>query len=342
MRPTALLPLTALLLTSTAPVAPIAAPAAARSVLPPTDADRICARYLSTTDYARPEHRTRGQRVPVLAPSMPMPMPPPPPPPAPPPPPPMVAYDSSAGAALRAAPSSPPAGVMRYMNPLPANPERYSGKEVATVQAVADAPVSTFSVDVDTGSYANVRRMLNAGGLPPQAAVRTEEMLNYFRYDYPAPQRPHAAVLRHHRHGADAVERRDPAASCRASRLRRCAQRAAAGQPRLPGRRFGIDAATPTSCRSSNARWPCSPSSSSPRDRVSIVVYAGAAGQVLSRPSTRTRRRARSRGYGRRLDRGRAGHPARLRRRPRQHDRGRDQPRHPRHRRRLQCRGHQQ
>src|SRR6185295_6630841 len=69
--------------------------------------------------------------------------------------------------------------------PSPENRERYAGEAVAAVRAVADAPVSTFSIDVDTGSYANVRRMLNAGEMPPQGAVRTEEMLNYFRYDYP-------------------------------------------------------------------------------------------------------------------------------------------------------------
>ncbi|ESQ87208.1 hypothetical protein ABAC460_20775 [Asticcacaulis sp. AC460] len=53
---------------------------------------------------------------------------------------------------------------------------------------VTETPVSTFSVDVDTGAYANVRRMLNDGTTPPEAAVRTEELLNYFRYDYPLPQ----------------------------------------------------------------------------------------------------------------------------------------------------------
>ncbi|KLE32309.1 hypothetical protein AAW01_11615 [Aurantiacibacter gangjinensis] len=68
------------------------------------------------------------------------------------------------------------------------NRERYDGEEVSPVRLVAAEPVSTFSVDVDTGAYANVRRMLNEGTLPPQAAVRTEEMINYFRYDYPAPE----------------------------------------------------------------------------------------------------------------------------------------------------------
>ena len=65
--------------------------------------------------------------------------------------------------------------------------ERYTGKDVASIFTVAKQPVSTFSIDVDTGSYANVRRFLTQGQTPPEAAVRTEEMLNYFRYDYPAP-----------------------------------------------------------------------------------------------------------------------------------------------------------
>ncbi len=54
--------------------------------------------------------------------------------------------------------------------------------------AVADRPQSTFSIDVDTASYANLRRFLTRGMLPPPAAVRIEEMLNYFKYDYPLPQ----------------------------------------------------------------------------------------------------------------------------------------------------------
>ena len=52
---------------------------------------------------------------------------------------------------------------------------------------VSAAPLSTFSVDVDTASYANTRRFLRDGALPPQDAVRVEEMINYFHYDYPAP-----------------------------------------------------------------------------------------------------------------------------------------------------------
>ncbi|MDY7097876.1 MAG: VWA domain-containing protein [Pseudomonadota bacterium] len=65
--------------------------------------------------------------------------------------------------------------------------ERYGGKEVSSVKLTQMEPVSTFSVDVDTGAYTNTRRFLNQGQLPPQAAVRTEEMINYFRYDYDRP-----------------------------------------------------------------------------------------------------------------------------------------------------------
>jgi len=48
-------------------------------------------------------------------------------------------------------------------------------------------PLSTFSIDVDRSSYANIRRMLNAGQVPPADAVRFEEMVNYFEYEYPQP-----------------------------------------------------------------------------------------------------------------------------------------------------------
>jgi Ca-activated chloride channel family protein len=51
-----------------------------------------------------------------------------------------------------------------------------------------EQPLSTFSIDVDTASYANVRRFLAAGRLPPRDAVRIEELVNYFRYDYPQPE----------------------------------------------------------------------------------------------------------------------------------------------------------
>lgn len=54
---------------------------------------------------------------------------------------------------------------------------------------VSDNPLSTFSIDVDAASYSNVRRFLNQGQLPPSGAVRIEEMINYFHYDYPQPKK---------------------------------------------------------------------------------------------------------------------------------------------------------
>ena len=65
--------------------------------------------------------------------------------------------------------------------------EQYQNLPDNPVHSVAQTPVSTFSVDVDTGSYANVRRFLNQGQLPPEGAVRLEEMVNYFPYDYALP-----------------------------------------------------------------------------------------------------------------------------------------------------------
>ncbi|WP_397438899.1 von Willebrand factor type A domain-containing protein [Pseudomonas chlororaphis] len=90
--------------------------------------------------------------------------------------------------------------------------EQYQNLPDNPIQSVAQAPVSTFSVDVDTGAYANVRRLLNQGSLPPQGAVRLEELVNYFPYDYalpsdgspfgvtteiaPSPWNPHTRLLR--------------------------------------------------------------------------------------------------------------------------------------------------
>lgn len=65
--------------------------------------------------------------------------------------------------------------------------EQYQALADNPIHSVAETPVSTFSADVDTGAYANVRRLLNQGRLPPEGAVRLEEMVNYFPYDYALP-----------------------------------------------------------------------------------------------------------------------------------------------------------
>ncbi len=67
------------------------------------------------------------------------------------------------------------------------NTEVFNTAPTNPVHVTAEEPVSTFSVDVDTASYAMVRSSLNNGQLPPPEAVRIEEMVNYFPYTYPAP-----------------------------------------------------------------------------------------------------------------------------------------------------------
>ncbi len=72
--------------------------------------------------------------------------------------------------------------------PLPQGVDKFPGKEANKAVLVSEQPVSTFSADVDTASYAFVRRLLAAGRMPPADAVRVEEMVNYFPYAYAAPR----------------------------------------------------------------------------------------------------------------------------------------------------------
>ena len=95
------------------------------------------------------------------------------PPPAPPPPPPP--------------PSAPPPPVSAFVQPPRLDTERYPDATPNPVRRVADAPVSTFSIDVDTAAYSNVRRFIADGQRPPRDAVRVEELINYFDYGYARP-----------------------------------------------------------------------------------------------------------------------------------------------------------
>ncbi len=78
------------------------------------------------------------------------------------------------------------------INPLPApgneGQNKFDTIEQNSIKQTVEEPVSTFSIDVDTASYSFVRRQLNRGVLPSKNAVRLEELLNYFDYDYPLPQ----------------------------------------------------------------------------------------------------------------------------------------------------------
>jgi Ca-activated chloride channel family protein len=128
------------------------------------------------TGTSRRQVRSRSRSSPSIA---------PPPSPPPPPPPVMVAPTHPGIVAQSSTQGFRVAGAAPYGSR--ENTERYDGRAVAAIQDVAAAPVSTFSVDVDTGAYANVRRFLMKGEPVPSEAVRTEELINYFRYDYPRP-----------------------------------------------------------------------------------------------------------------------------------------------------------
>lgn len=90
-----------------------------------------------------------------------------------------------------AAPSDRLRTIMEPEPGLPAmepNTEAFANAAENPLRITADTPVSTFSIDVDTASYAVIRNSLMNGYLPPADAVRIEEMINYFPYDYPAPE----------------------------------------------------------------------------------------------------------------------------------------------------------
>lgn len=68
-----------------------------------------------------------------------------------------------------------------------ANTESYAETEENPFESPSTAPLSTFSIDVDNASYTNIRRFINNGQKVPTDAVRVEEMINFFKYDYPQP-----------------------------------------------------------------------------------------------------------------------------------------------------------
>ena len=103
----------------------------------------------------------------------------PPSPPAPPAPMALAAPVADAYLAMAPAPA--------YFPQTPANTEKYAEQNDNPVHRTTEQPVSTFSIDVDTGSYSNVRRMLRQGVRPPADSVRAEEFINYFDYQHLAP-----------------------------------------------------------------------------------------------------------------------------------------------------------
>jgi Ca-activated chloride channel family protein len=204
------------------------------------------------------------------------------------------------GSVRRGAPMNSPSPLMvvpaqGYQPPLyqqDTNTERYQHVDENPVHLAAEQPVSTFSIDVDTGAYANVRRFLNAGQLPPQDAVRVEEMINYFDYQYappairstpfsvstelaPAPWNPEAWLLRVGIKGFEVkAEERPPANLV-----------------------FLIDVSgsmqTPEKLPLLKSAFRLLTDQLTERDRVSMVVYAGSSGVVLEPTSGGQKRKIR-------------------------------------------------
>lgn len=174
--------------------------------------------------------------------------------------------------------------------PAPANTEEYDPGEETGFQRVEDYPLSTFSADVDTASYSNVRRFLNLGQFPPPDAVRLEEMVNYFRYDYPQPKGTEPFSI--------TTEVSDCPWAPKHKLLRIGVQGRTLPEESLPPRNlvFLIDVSgsmddpykLPLVTRSMRLLL----NTLNERDRVAIVVYAGASGVVLGEPTPGDRREA--------------------------------------------------
>ena len=98
-----------------------------------------------------------------------------------------IQMNAAPNAVSQSAESAPPALDAELARIMPTDTEAYANAAPNPVKVTAEMPVSTFSADVDTASYAVIRSSLMAGALPPKDAVRIEEMVNYFPYAYPAP-----------------------------------------------------------------------------------------------------------------------------------------------------------
>ena len=163
--------------------------------------------------------------------------------------------------------------------PAPMNTEAYRRIVDNAFLNVADSPLSTFSIDVDTASYANVRRFLREGQLPPKDAVRIEELVNYFPFDYPAPEDGTPFSVDVARRGLP-LEPRPPARAHRAAGPPIAGRADSAAQPRLPDRRVRLDERA-SQAAAGQGGLGLLVDQLSEQDRIAIVVYAGASGLVL-------------------------------------------------------------
>lgn len=167
--------------------------------------------------------------------------------------------------------------------PQPLHTEDYSAITENRFLSPLNEPLSTFSIDVDAASYSNVRRFIQNGNLPPKDAVRIEEMVNYFEYDYPAATGEHPFSV---------ISEMGPSPWAPEHRLLHIGMKAKQiPSANLPPSNFVFLIDVSGSMSASN-KLPLLKSAFKllvdqlrPNDKVSIVVYAGAAGLVL--PSTK-------------------------------------------------------
>lgn len=162
------------------------------------------------------------------------------------------------------------------------NAEEYETFKENCFFPVEKQPLSTFSLDVDAASYANIRRMINQGQMPPKEAVRIEEMINYFSYDYPEPTDGHLVNI--------VTETVVCPWNDNHQLLRIGVKAKEIPSDNLPASNFVFLIDVSGSMYSSD-KLPLVKSSMKllvnnlrPEDRVAIVTYAGSAGEVL--PST--------------------------------------------------------
>ena len=182
----------------------------------------------------------------------------------------------------------------RGPNPMPFNPkdgivvdnfntEAYDRIYENKFLMVGNKPLSTFSIDVDTASYTNVRRFLSNGNLPPQDAVRIEELINYFTFDYPQPK------------GDDPFSVNVEIASCPWNTDHRLARIGLKGKVLEAHKRpasnlvFLLDVSgsmgQPNKLPLLKQAFKLLVNQLGSKDRVAIVVYAGASGMVLDSTS---------------------------------------------------------
>ncbi|NQU84951.1 MAG: VWA domain-containing protein, partial [Mariniphaga sp.] len=175
--------------------------------------------------------------------------------------------------------SMPAMHIGGVMPPPDWNTENYSTINENGYKDVRINPLSTFSIDVDNASYSNVRRYLTQGNMPPVDAVRIEEMINYFKYDYPEPDGEHPFSV--------TTELSDCPWNSEHQLLHIGLQGKSIDKKDLPSSNLVFLLDVSGSMNSYNKlplvkkAFRLLVDQLRPNDRVAIVVYAGAAGKVL-------------------------------------------------------------